>query len=75
MLFRSGIYDAETNVETPRIKVTLATGVPESVCEQVNLGYLDPDRLDLEAFRDREDEGILFIPRAGEQLYRVKDKA
>ncbi|MGH9939955.1 MAG: lactate racemase domain-containing protein, partial [Blastocatellia bacterium] len=37
-----GGYDAETGVETPRIKVTLATKIPRARCEQVNLGYLDP---------------------------------
>jgi nickel-dependent lactate racemase len=67
-----GTYDAETAVERPRVRVTLATGIPQEVCEQVNLGYMDPEEIDLDAYRDREDEGILFIPRAGEQLYRVK---
>jgi len=68
-----GEYDADTGVERPRIKVTLATGIPKEVCEQVNLGYMDPEDIDLDAWRDREDEGILLIPRAGEQLYRLKE--
>jgi len=67
-----GEYDADTGVEHPRIKVTLATGVSKEKCEQVNLGYMNPDDIDLDAWRDREDEGILLIPRAGEQLYRLK---
>lgn len=67
-----GTYDAGTGVERPRIKVTLATGIPRERCEQVALGYLDPATIDFDAWRDREDEGILFIARAGEQLYRLE---
>jgi nickel-dependent lactate racemase len=67
-----GEYDAETGVESPRIEVTLATGIPEERCRQVNLGYLDPDRLNPADWQNREDEGVLFIPKAGEMLYRVK---
>ena len=37
-----GSYDVESGIETPRIKVTLATGIPRARCENVNLGYLDP---------------------------------
>ena len=67
-----GEYDAETGVESPRIEVTLASGIPEERCRQVNLGYLDPASLKLEEWQGREDEGILFIPKAGEMLYRVR---
>ena len=68
----TGEYDAESDVETPRIRVTLATGIPRERCEALNLGYLDPASIDFDDWRDREDEGILFVPRAGEQLYRLK---
>jgi nickel-dependent lactate racemase len=66
-----GSYDAATGVETPRIRVTLATGIPEERCEHVNLGYLNPATIDLQDWEDREDEGILVVPNAGEMLYRV----
>ncbi|MGC9522354.1 MAG: lactate racemase domain-containing protein [Anaerolineae bacterium] len=68
-----GEYDPESGAEKPRIQVTLATGIPRERCEQVNLGYLDPAEIDFDAWRDREDEGLLFIPRAGEQLYRLRE--
>jgi nickel-dependent lactate racemase len=68
-----GEYDAATGVETRRIKVTLATGVPKERCEKVNLGYIDPASIDLDAWKDREGEGILLVPRAGEMLYRLKE--
>ncbi|MEJ5311092.1 MAG: lactate racemase domain-containing protein [Anaerolineae bacterium] len=67
-----GEYDAETGIETRRITVTLATGVPKARCEKVNLGYLDPARIDLDEWKGLEHEGILLVPRAGEMLYRLK---
>jgi len=67
-----GIYDSATGIETPRIRVTLATSIPEERCRKLNLGYLDPASLDLDDWRDREGEGIKLIPRAGETLYRLK---
>lgn len=68
-----GEYDAATGVETPRIRVTLATGIPREVCERVNLGYLDPASIRLEVWRGREAEGILLVENAGERLYRLKE--
>ncbi len=67
-----GRYDAETGVETPRIKVTLATKIPRERCERLNLGYLDPETIILDEWKDRENEGILFVPKAGEMLYRLR---
>jgi nickel-dependent lactate racemase len=66
-----GTYDASTGVETPRIKVTLATGIPEERCRRINLGYLDPTSVRLDDWRGREAEDIAIIPRAGEKLYRL----
>jgi nickel-dependent lactate racemase len=68
-----GTYDAEIGVESRRIKVTLATGIPRERCERLGLGYLDPVNIDLDAWRGREDEGVLVVPRAGEMLYRVSE--
>ena len=59
-------------VERARIDVTLATGIPKERCDRIGLGYLDPASIDPEEWEDREDEGILLVPRAGEQLYRVR---
>ncbi|HEX5083888.1 MAG TPA: lactate racemase domain-containing protein [Blastocatellia bacterium] len=70
-----GTYDAETAVETPRIKVTLATKIPRERCERVNLGYLDPETINIDEWKGREDEGILLVPKAGEMLYRLKPQA
>jgi len=70
----AGTYDPETGVETARIKVTLATGVPQARCEKLNLGYMDPNSIDLDEWKNREQEGILLVPRAGEMLYRLESE-
>ncbi|HXL03073.1 MAG TPA: lactate racemase domain-containing protein [Candidatus Atribacteria bacterium] len=59
--------------EYPRIEVILATGIPQEVCKEINLGYLDYRTLRPEDFMGREEEGILVVPRAGEMLYKLSD--
>ena len=66
----SGVW--ENGVEKPNVKVTLASQIPPEDCARLNLGYLDPASIDLEEWKDREDEGILYVPKAGEILYRLK---
>jgi nickel-dependent lactate racemase len=68
-----GIGRYEDDVERPRIDVVLATGIPEVVCREVNLRYSDPDAFDVAEFADREDEGVLVVPNAGETLFRLAD--
>ena len=63
----------EDGIEKPRITVTLASAIPRDVCEQINLSYRDPQSIDVEEFADREEEGILLVRKAGEQLYRLAD--
>lgn len=67
-----GIGAYEDGVEKPRINVVLATGIPEERCCRVNLGYMDPNKIKIEDYQDREEEGILYVPKAGEILYRLK---
>ena len=67
----SGTY--ENGVEKCRVKVTLASKIPKEVCESINLGYLDPETINLDDYAGREDEGILLVWKAGEQLYRLQD--
>lgn len=59
--------------EDCRVRVTLASGIPPEVCERINLGYRDPATINLEDYADREDEGILLVRKAGEQLYRLNE--
>ena len=60
----------ENGVEMPNVRVTLASKVSAEDCARLNLGYLDPMKIDPQRFQNRESEGVLFVPRAGEILYR-----
>ncbi len=62
----------ENGVEKPRARVILATGIPPETCRRINLGYRDPQTIRKEDFADREAEGILLVPKAGEMLYRLR---
>lgn len=67
----SGVF--ENGIEEPRIQVILASRIPREECESLSLGYMDPASIDPTAWQGREDEGFLFVPKAGEYLYRVKE--
>jgi nickel-dependent lactate racemase len=71
----AGGYDVASGVESPRIDVTLATGIPQERCERINLGYRDYRTLDPRAWAGREDEGLLLVEHAGEVLYRLRESA
>jgi lactate racemase len=53
------------------VQVTLATAIPEATCRSINLGYRDPKTIRPQEFADRENEGILLVPKAGEMLYHL----
>jgi nickel-dependent lactate racemase len=65
----AGTFDVETGEERLRVRVTLATAIPESVCHAVNLGYRDPASVDPAAFT--ADPDTFVVPRAGEMLFRL----
>jgi hypothetical protein len=65
----SGIM--ENGIEKPNVRVTLASQVSKEDCARLNLGYLDPAKIDIQDWQNREEEGIYYVPKAGEILYRV----
>lgn len=65
-----GTYDEPTGKEQLRVRVTLATQIPPDICASINLGYLDPASVDLEALA--AEPGTVIIPNAGEVLYRLR---
>jgi len=67
-----GLGTFENGVETPRARVTLATAISEAKCRSINLGYRDPATIQAETFAHREDEGVLWVPKAGERLFRLE---
>ena len=66
-----GIGTFENGVERCRAAVTVASQLSPEVCQRINLGYRDFNTLRKEDFADREDEGILLVPKAGEMLYQL----
>ena len=69
-----GIGTFENGIEQGRALVTLATAIPERVCKQINLGYRDPRSVRKEDFANREAEGVLLVPKAGEMLFHLKQQ-
>ena len=67
----SGSFD--NGIEIPRIEVILATGITADKCRRINLGYMDPSKIDIENYLNKEDEGILFVDHAGEILYKLNE--
>jgi nickel-dependent lactate racemase len=67
-----GIGTFEDGVERCRARVTLATRIPRETCERINLGYRDPDSIRPADYADREDEGVLMVPKAGEMLFHLR---
>ena len=62
----------ENGIEKPNVKVTLASKISAEACAQLNLGYLDPAQVNIDEWKDQEAEGVLYVPKAGEILYRLK---
>jgi lactate racemase len=69
----SGVLD-ENGVERPNVRVTLASKISPEDCARLNLGYLDPASIDPADWQNREDEGILYVARAGEMLYKTNPR-
>lgn len=68
-----GIGTFADGIEQGRARVTLATGIPETVCRKINLGYRAPASIRPEELANREDEGMLLVPKAGERLFQLKN--
>ena len=68
-LFGAGTWDP-VHGERGRVTVTLATGIPEDVVRAVNLDYLDPSLVDVEAWE--QDPDTLVVHDAGEVLHRLR---
>ncbi len=66
-----GIGTYVDGVEKPRANVVLATGISSERCRKVNLGYMDPEKINIDDYRDKEDQGILVVEHAGEVLHRL----
>jgi len=66
-----GTFDRDSRTETPRVRVTLATGIAPERCARINLGYMHPADVNTEEWPIDTSERTLMVPRAGELLFRV----
>jgi nickel-dependent lactate racemase len=64
----AGTYDGRG--ERNRVRVTLATSIPEDVVRAANLEYLSPADVDVAAYL--ADGETLVVPDAGEVLFRLR---
>jgi len=69
-----GIGTMENGVEKCRIRVTLASQIPEDECRRINLGYRDPATIRTLDFQCRERDGVLYVPKAGERLFHLTNR-
>ncbi len=70
-----GIGRMENGVEKPRINILLASAISPEKCKQISLGYLNPAEINPEDYKNREDEGILFVAKAGEIVHRLRPQS
>ena len=63
----------ENGIEMPRVKLNLASQISAEDCQRLALGYVDPNSIDLDAWQHTTDPNKLFVSKAGEMLYRVKE--
>jgi lactate racemase len=68
-----GVGTYQGGVERPRINVTLATQISKEECQAINLGYRDYRTIDVDVWKNEKRAGALYVPRAGETLYRVSE--
>ena len=62
----------EGGIAHTRATVPLSSKLDAEPCQRLVLGHIDPHNIDPQSLKDREDEGILFVQKAGEILYRVE---
>ncbi|MBN1135653.1 MAG: DUF2088 domain-containing protein, partial [Anaerolineae bacterium] len=62
----------DRGIEKANVKVTLASNISADDCTKLNLGYLDPTGINPADWQNREDEGILYVAKAGEKLFKVR---
>lgn len=65
----AGAY--QDGIETHRILVSLASQISEDDCVKLNLGYHNPAEINPVEW---EVEGKLYVPKAGEILYKLKEQ-
>ena len=66
----SGVMEGDR--EVPNVRLTLASKISAEECARLGIGYMDPAAICPEEWQNREQDGILYVARAGETLHRLK---
>ena len=64
-----GQGEYRNSVEYPRINIHLSTGIDKERCKKVNIGYINPKKIDVEKYKNNDD--YFVVENAGEILYRL----
>jgi hypothetical protein len=67
-----GIGTFESGVGKCSARVTLATAIPESVCKRIHSDSCDSRTINPWNDINRENKGVLLVPKAGEMLFHLK---
>ncbi|HNT22841.1 MAG TPA: lactate racemase domain-containing protein [Anaerolineales bacterium] len=62
----------ENGLEKPNVQITLSSKISPEDCARLKLGYLDPAQVKVSEWQNRQADGILYVPKAGEILYRLQ---
>ena len=67
-----GSGQMEGGEEHPNVTVKLASQISPKDCDHLNLGYLNPANINMAEWQNHEAEDVMFVPKAGEILYRLR---
>ena len=67
-----GAGEYEDGVEIPRVHLRLASKISAEECTRLALEYVNPDEIDLAQWKASIEPDDLFVPKAGEMLFRVR---
>jgi hypothetical protein len=54
--------------------VSVSRAIPRTGCQKINLSSRDPRSINPQDFANRENEGVLLVPKAVEMLYHLKQQ-
>jgi lactate racemase len=63
----------ENGIEKPNIRVTLSSKIGPEECASLNLGYLDPLKVNIPGWKQNREKDRLLVLNAGEKLYRLQE--
>ena len=68
------ILDDQLHWTNAEFGTILTTGIPDYLCREINLVYRDPKTILKEELAHREKEGVLLVPKTGDNLYCLENE-